>query len=94
VGFEYVFHRDAHSPDAGLAAAPIRGNRDSIMKVHEGTTTGFLVLGEYSFAFEVASRRMSGWGKNARNMEMAPVFCRLGVIGFREENINSKELPI
>ena len=32
--FEYVFHRDTHSPDAGLAAALVRANGDAIMKVH------------------------------------------------------------
>ena len=26
--FEYVFHRDAHSPDAGLAAAHVGSNSD------------------------------------------------------------------
>jgi hypothetical protein len=35
--FEYVFHCDTHSPDAGLAAAPVRRDRDSIMKVHRGS---------------------------------------------------------
>jgi len=52
--FEYVFHRDAHSPDAGLAAAPVRRDRDSIMKIHGGMITGFSMFGEYCFAFEFA----------------------------------------
>ena len=35
--FEYVFHCNSHSPDAGLAAAPVRRDRDSIMEVHRGS---------------------------------------------------------
>ena len=32
--FENVFHRDTHSPDAGLAAAHVRVKGDAIMKIH------------------------------------------------------------
>lgn len=38
--FEDIFHRDAHAPDARLAAALIRGDCDSIMKIHGGKILG------------------------------------------------------
>jgi hypothetical protein len=47
--FEYIFHCDAHSPDARLSAALVWGNSDSIMKVHRGKIIGFECFGEDSF---------------------------------------------
>lgn len=47
--FKYIFHRDAHSPDARLATALIRRDCDSVMKVHGCKIIGFVDFGEDSF---------------------------------------------
>jgi len=60
--FEYVFHRDTHSPDAGLAAALVRVNCDAIMKVHRRKVVGYWVFGEDSFVAQICSRKRIGVG--------------------------------
>ena len=54
--FEYIFHRDTHSPDTGLAAALVRGNRDSFMKVHGENIEGFWGFCEDSFVVRMTRR--------------------------------------
>ncbi len=54
--FEYVFHRDTHATDAGLAAAHVRVKGDAVMKVHGEIVVGFWGFGEDSFVVRMTRR--------------------------------------